>query len=60
MQLYNEEILDLVDTTRDPSDKSHKSHIKIHEDAHGGIYTVGITTRPVTSLQEVCDITNNN
>lgn len=30
-----------------------KSHIKIHEDASGGIYTVGVTTRTVTSEAEV-------
>lgn len=30
-----------------------KSHIKIHEDATGGIYMVGVATRPVYSLQEV-------
>ena len=30
-----------------------KCHIKIHEDASGSIYTVGMTTRHVTSLQEV-------
>jgi len=30
-----------------------KSHIKIHEDARGGIYVVGLTTRPVNSLQDV-------
>lgn len=93
LQLYNEEILDLLDTTRDPESRvscgifvwSHimstqflicfkfllrddlkfveiivifiiqmrKSHIKIHEDATGGIYMVGVATRPVHSLQEV-------
>jgi len=31
-----------------------KSHIRIHEDASGSIYTVGITTRPVASLVDVC------
>lgn len=30
-----------------------KSHIKIHEDATGGIYTVGVTTRTVSSEAEV-------
>lgn len=30
-----------------------KSHIKIHEDANGGIYTVGVATRTVTSEAEV-------
>ena len=33
--------------------QGRKSHIKIHEDALGGIYTVGVTQRPVTSLQDV-------
>lgn len=49
-QLYNEEVLDLFDSTRD---MKQKSHIKIHEDATGGIYTVGVTTRTVTSEAEV-------
>ncbi|XP_064634867.1 kinesin-like protein KIF21A isoform X2 [Lineus longissimus] len=52
MELYNEEIIDLLDTTRDPSERNKKSHIKIHEDAGGGIYTVGVTTRPVASMQD--------
>lgn len=50
LQLYNEEVLDLFDSTRD---MKQKSHIKIHEDASGGIYTVGVTTRTVTSEAEV-------
>lgn len=33
--------------------QNRKSHVKIHEDARGEIYTVGITSRPVRSLQEV-------
>ncbi|XP_074659769.1 kinesin-like protein KIF21A [Tubulanus polymorphus] len=52
MELYNEEIIDLLDTTRDPSERNQKSHIKIHEDAGGGIYTYGTTIRPVTSLDD--------
>ncbi|KAK1887147.1 Kinesin-like protein KIF21A [Dissostichus eleginoides] len=48
--LYNEEVLDLFDSTRD---SRQKSHIKIHEDASGGIYTVGVTTRSVTSEAEM-------
>ncbi|XP_041467223.1 kinesin-like protein KIF21A [Lytechinus variegatus] len=53
MELYNEEILDLFDSARDmESSRSKKSHIKIHEDAGGGIYVVGVTTRTVTSEQE--------
>ncbi|XP_033638364.1 kinesin-like protein KIF21A isoform X2 [Asterias rubens] len=53
MELYNEEILDLFDSTRDVEGSRHKkSHIKIHEDAQGGIYVVGVTTRTVASEQE--------
>ncbi|XP_013396201.1 kinesin-like protein KIF21A isoform X2 [Lingula anatina] len=53
MELYNEEILDLLDSTRDPAESRRgKSHIKIHEDASGGIYTVGVTTRTTTSLDD--------
>ena len=33
--------------------QGRRSHIKIHEDASGEIYTVGVTTRSVSSLQEV-------
>ncbi|XP_029378337.1 kinesin-like protein KIF21A isoform X5 [Echeneis naucrates] len=50
LELYNEEVLDLFDSTRD---MKQKSHIKIHEDATGGIYTVGVTTRTVTSEAEM-------
>ncbi|KAJ8050109.1 Kinesin-like protein KIF21A [Holothuria leucospilota] len=51
--LYNEEILDLFDATRDiEASRAKKSHIKIHEDAEGGIYVVGVTTRLVTSEEE--------
>ncbi|RUS77150.1 hypothetical protein EGW08_015085, partial [Elysia chlorotica] len=52
MELYNEEILDLLDTTRDPESRGRKSHIRIHEDAGGGIYVVGVNTKPVASLSE--------
>ncbi|XP_041794218.1 kinesin-like protein KIF21A isoform X1 [Chelmon rostratus] len=50
LELYNEEVLDLFDSTRD---MKQKSHIKIHEDATGGIYTVGVTTRTVSSEAEM-------
>uniref|UniRef100_A0A672FC09 Kinesin family member 21A n=1 Tax=Salarias fasciatus TaxID=181472 RepID=A0A672FC09_SALFA len=50
LELYNEEVLDLFDTARD---MKQKSHIKIHEDASGGIYTVGVTTRTVSSEAEM-------
>ncbi|XP_056308731.1 kinesin-like protein KIF21A, partial [Danio aesculapii] len=48
LELYNEEVLDLFDSTREVK----KSNIKIHEDANGGIYTVGVTTRTVSSEAE--------
>ncbi|XP_074532999.1 kinesin-like protein KIF21A isoform X2 [Halichoeres trimaculatus] len=50
LELYNEEVLDLFDSARD---MKQKSHIKIHEDATGGIYTVGVTTRTVSSAAEM-------
>ncbi|XP_060932106.1 kinesin-like protein KIF21A isoform X1 [Limanda limanda] len=50
LELYNEEVLDLFDSVRDTK---QKSHIKIHEDATGGIYTVGVTTRTVSSEAEM-------
>ncbi|KAF4793877.1 Kinesin-like protein KIF21A [Turdus rufiventris] len=52
LELYNEEILDLFDTTRDIDAKNKKSNIKIHEDSAGGIYTVGVTTRTVNGESE--------
>ncbi|XP_061085177.1 kinesin-like protein KIF21A isoform X2 [Conger conger] len=53
LELYNEEVLDLFDSTRDTEVRKQKSHIKIHEDANGGIYTVGVTTRTVSSEAEM-------
>ncbi|RXM36611.1 Kinesin-like protein KIF21A, partial [Acipenser ruthenus] len=53
LELYNEEVLDLFDTTRDIELRKQKSHIKIHEDANGGIYTVGVTTRTVNTEAEM-------
>ncbi|XP_056595316.1 kinesin-like protein KIF21A isoform X3 [Triplophysa dalaica] len=52
LELYNEEVLDLFDTTRD-MERKQKSHIKIHEDANGAIYTVGVMTRTVSSEAEM-------
>uniref|UniRef100_A0A665X5D5 Kinesin-like protein KIF21A n=1 Tax=Echeneis naucrates TaxID=173247 RepID=A0A665X5D5_ECHNA len=54
LELYNEEVLDLFDSTRDVEARKQKSNIKIHEDANGGIYTVGVTTRTVTSAMMQC------
>ncbi|XP_043407263.1 kinesin-like protein KIF21A isoform X13 [Chelonia mydas] len=53
LELYNEEVLDLFDTTRDIDAKNKKSNIKIHEDSTGGIYTVGVTTRTVNGEAEM-------
>ncbi|XP_078536066.1 kinesin-like protein KIF21A isoform X4 [Lissotriton helveticus] len=53
LELYNEEVLDLFDSTRDFDAKNKKSNIRIHEDATGGIYTVGVTTRTVNSEAEM-------
>ncbi|XP_056603911.1 kinesin-like protein KIF21A isoform X1 [Triplophysa dalaica] len=53
LELYNEEVLDLFDSTRDVEARKQKSNIKIHEDANGGIYTVGVTTRTVSSEAEM-------
>ncbi|XP_052410499.1 kinesin-like protein KIF21A isoform X1 [Carassius gibelio] len=53
LELYNEEVLDLFDTTRDMEARKQRSNVKIHEDANGGIYTVGVTTRVVSSEEEM-------
>ncbi|XP_038154003.1 kinesin-like protein KIF21B isoform X7 [Cyprinodon tularosa] len=53
LELYNEEILDLFDGTRDPESRSRKSNIRIHEDANGSIYTTGVTSRLVQSEEEL-------
>ncbi|XP_032368430.1 kinesin-like protein KIF21B isoform X3 [Etheostoma spectabile] len=53
LELYNEEVLDLFDGTRDPESRNRKSNIKIHEDASGSIYTTGVTSRLVQSEEEL-------
>ncbi|XP_023586115.1 kinesin-like protein KIF21B [Trichechus manatus latirostris] len=53
LELYNEEILDLFDNTRDPDARHRRSNIKIHEDANGGIYTTGVTSRLINSQEEL-------
>ncbi|XP_055047095.2 kinesin-like protein KIF21A isoform X3 [Misgurnus anguillicaudatus] len=53
LELYNEDVLDLFDSTRDMEARKQRSNIKIHEDANGGIYTVGVTTRTVSSEAEM-------
>ncbi|KFV10570.1 Kinesin-like KIF21A, partial [Pterocles gutturalis] len=53
LELYNEEILDLFDSARDPDARHRKSNIKIHEDASGNIYTTGVTSRLISSQDEL-------
>ncbi|XP_077356404.1 kinesin-like protein KIF21A isoform X2 [Festucalex cinctus] len=53
LELYNEEVVDLFDATRDVEARRQKSGVRIHEDASGGIYTVGVTTRTVNSAAEM-------
>ncbi|XP_062843169.1 kinesin-like protein KIF21B [Trichomycterus rosablanca] len=53
LELYNEEILDLFDSARDSEARARKSSIKIHEDGNGGIYTSGVTSRLVSSEEEL-------
>ncbi|KAG9352913.1 hypothetical protein JZ751_017489, partial [Albula glossodonta] len=53
LELYNEEILDLFDSTRDLDARGRKSNIKIHEDASGSIYTTGVTSRLVSTEDEL-------
>lgn len=49
MELYNEELMDLFDFD---NNKGRKSNVKIHEDANGNIYTMGVTMKPVNSSQD--------
>ncbi|XP_077013481.1 kinesin-like protein KIF21B isoform X3 [Tamandua tetradactyla] len=53
LELYNEEILDLFDSTRDPDARHRRSNVKIHEDPNGGIYTTGVTSRLIHSQEEL-------
>ncbi|XP_035224400.1 kinesin-like protein KIF21A isoform X1 [Stegodyphus dumicola] len=52
MELYNEEVIDLLDTARDLDNKNKRAHIRIHEDADGKIYTHGVIAQCVTNVQE--------
>lgn len=49
MELYNEELMDLFDFD---NNRGRKSNVKIHEDANGNIYTMGVTMKPVNSAQD--------
>jgi len=35
------------------NNRGRKSNVKIHEDANGVIYTMGVTMKPVNSAQDV-------
>ena len=52
MELYNEEIIDLFDNNASQVKSGKKSGVRIHEDANGNIYTVGITSRVVMSEED--------
>ncbi|XP_069800719.1 kinesin-like protein KIF21B isoform X2 [Dendropsophus ebraccatus] len=56
LELYNEEILDLFDVSRDPDSRHRKSNIRIHENANGGIYVSGASTRIVNSEAELLQL----
>ncbi|KAM4797477.1 kinesin-like protein KIF21B isoform 2-T2 [Rhinophrynus dorsalis] len=56
LELYNEEILDLFDVSRDPDSRHRKSNIRIHEDASGGIYVSGASVRSVNSEGELLQL----
>ncbi|XP_054707969.1 kinesin-like protein KIF21A [Uloborus diversus] len=51
MELYNEEIIDLLDSTRDMDNKNRKI-IRIHGDSLGQIYADGVIAQCVTNVQE--------
>ncbi|XP_021939592.1 kinesin-like protein KIF21A isoform X2 [Zootermopsis nevadensis] len=50
MELYNEDIIDLFDHSR--GQYAGKGGIKIHEDASGGIYVMGVTMKPIMSAED--------
>uniref|UniRef100_A0A8D8UHF4 Kinesin-like protein KIF21B n=1 Tax=Cacopsylla melanoneura TaxID=428564 RepID=A0A8D8UHF4_9HEMI len=53
LELYNEEIIDLFDDTRDYAlGKIGKSNIKIHEDSGHSIYVTGATSKLIRSSTE--------
>jgi kinesin family protein 4/21/27 len=53
LELYNEEIIDLFDTTRGSLSASKK--LKIHENNDGNIYVDGAITQPVSSEGETLE-----
>ncbi|XP_044741721.1 kinesin-like protein KIF21A [Chrysoperla carnea] len=49
MEIYNEEIIDLFDPTKD---YESKKAMKIHEDTHGDIHVVGVKQKPVLCVDD--------
>lgn len=52
LELYNEDVIDLFDATKDYSLAKVKSGIKIHEDAKHSIYLSGVTSKAIHSAEE--------
>ncbi len=52
LELYNEDVIDLFDTTKDYSLAKTKSGIKIHEDSKHSIYLSGVTSKAIHSAEE--------
>lgn len=52
LELYNEDVIDLLDTTKDYSLAKVKSGIRIHEDAKHSIYVSGVTSKAIHSAEE--------
>ncbi|KAL3252378.1 hypothetical protein MRX96_017695 [Rhipicephalus microplus] len=52
INLYNEEIFDLLSPGKDMHEPGRKS-VKIHEDSKGEIYTVGVTAKAVQNAEQV-------
>lgn len=52
LELYNEDVIDLFDTTKDYGLTKTKSGIKIHEDAKHSIYLSGVTSKAIHSAEE--------
>jgi len=48
LELYNEEVIDLLD----PASRGQRSEMKIHEDTSGGIYVTGATSKMIATSEE--------
>ena len=58
MELYNEDIIDLLDQTGHINNK-HKTKLKIHEDSKGEICVSGMTQKQVFSADEALEVLHN-